>query len=170
MGRETTEPALPEQQDVLAVERHVGVRWQEPRAEEGVRTVGGLLPEDVRERDEAKAGGGHERLGRVRPEAELAVDRAERVADVDREDPAGNEHALGLGPRIGQYAKHPRVVARSEGAEESVPLRDHRVWGRSEHQVDRAVRNPAQPARVAMEEPNGPLRWVAHGRPKPWHG
>ncbi len=170
MGWETAEPSLPEQEDVLAVERHVGVRWQEPRAQEGVRAVGGFLPEDVRERDETKAGGRHERLGRVRPEAELPVDRAERVADVDREDPAGDENALALGPRIGQHAKHPGVVGRAEGAEEPVPLRDHRVRRRSEHQMDRPVRDPAQPARVAMEEPNGPPGWAAHGRPKPWHG
>jgi len=170
MRRESAKPPLPEEEDVLAIERHVGVRWQETRAQERVRTVGGLLPEDVRQRDQSEAGGRHERLGRVRPEAELAVDRTERVADVDREDPAGDENALALAPRVRQHAKHPGVVGRPEGPEEPVPLRDHRVRRRREDQMDRAARDAAQPARVSVNEPDGPSCWPPHAGPKPWHG
>src|SRR5208283_2754292 len=82
VGRETPELSLAEEENVLAVEGHVGVRWQEPRVEERVGAVGRLLPEDVRERNQAEASRRHERLGRVRPEAKLPVRRAERIADV----------------------------------------------------------------------------------------
>jgi hypothetical protein len=49
-------------------------------------------------------------------------------------------------------------------------LRDHRVRRRREDQMDRAARDAAQPARVSVNEPDGPSCWPPHAGPKPWHG
>ena len=169
MAGEATQPSLPEQEDVLAVEGDVGIRGEESGPEESVRTVRRLLPEDVREWDESDAGGGHEGLRRVRPDPELAVDRAEGVSDVDREDSSGHEDPIALGPGVRKDPKHPGIVGGPERAEQPIPLRDHRIRGRSEHEMDRAVGDPAQPPSVPVDEPDGPSGDRTHGGGKPWH-
>ena len=170
VGREASQRSLPEEEDVLAIERHVRVGGKEAGAEERVGSVGGLLPQEVRERHEPDVGGRHERLRRVRPEPKLAVDRAERVPDVDREDPPRDEDAIALIPGVGEHPVHPRVIHGSERTEETVPLRDHRVRRGGEDEMDGSVRDPGHSAGIAVNEPDRPSGRVPHTGRKPWHG
>ena len=170
MSRELAEATLPEEEHVLTVERNVGVGGKEPRAEEGVRAVGRLFPEDVGERDEPHARGRDERRGGVRPDSKFAIDRAERVPDVDRENPPGHEHSVARAPSRLEHPKHPRVIHRPERAEQPVPLRDHRIRGGGEHEMDRAVGDSAQPASIAVDQPDGTSGQGWHGRGEPYHG
>jgi len=167
---ELAEVALPEEENVLAVEGDVGVGGKEPRAEESVRAVGRFLPKDVRKRGESDSGRRDERLRRVRPDPELAVDRAKRIPDVDGEDSTGHEHPMALRPRRLQDPKYPGVIGRPECTEQSVPLRDHRIGGRGEHEVDRAVGDSAQSSSIPVDEADGPSGRRQHGRREPKHG
>jgi len=169
MRRERAKLAFPEQEDVLAVQRHVRVGRKEARTEERVRPVGRFLPEDVRERCEAEPGHADHGLGRVRPDLELPVDRTQGISDVDREDAPGDQDPSTLDPRVGKDLQHAGIVARPERPEEVVPLRDHRVRGRREDQVDRPVRDRGELARIPVDEPDEAPRWQRHARGKPWH-
>jgi hypothetical protein len=49
-------------------------------------------------------------------------------------------------------------------------LRDHRIGGRGEHEVDRAVGDSAQSSSIPVDEADGPSGRRQHGRREPKHG
>jgi len=169
MLREPAELSFAEQEDVLAIQRHVRVGRKEARSEERVRAIGRLLPEDVRKGREAKAGCADHRLGRVRPDLELPVDRTQGIPNVDRQDAARDQDPSALDPRIGEHLQHSRIVGRPERPEEPVPLGDHRVRGRGEDEVDRVVGDRGELPCIPVDEPNEAPRWQRHAGGKPWH-
>ena len=170
MRRKSTKTSFAEEQDILAVQGDVRIGRKESGTEERVGAVGRLLPKDVREGYEPGSGRREQCFGRVRPQPELAVHRAQSVPDVHREDPSLDQNASAFGPRVGQHTVHPCIIDRPERAEEPVPLRDHRVRWRGQDQVDGAVGYLRDPSRVAVDEPNGPLGPASHDPRKPCHG
>src|SRR5580658_1178630 len=165
VGGQTTERSLPEQQDVLAVEGHVGVGREEAGPEEGVRLVGRLLPEDVRKGTEPKTLRRHHRFGSVGPEAERPVGRAQCVPDVDRQDAPRYEDALALSPRPGENREHRRVVRRAEFPEQRVPLRDHRIGRGGDDEMDGFGVDAVDMTRVPLDEAHRSDWPFRHRRP-----
>lgn len=154
-GRERAKRAFPEEEDELAIQRDVGVRREEPRAEEGVRPVGGFLPEDVGERPETERFAGRNHAGVVRPETKLAFHPPQRVPDVDREDAARKERAVTRDPGRIEQPVHPLELARPLGAKKLVPLREHRVGGRGDNKRDGSGGDPRELARVSEHQLDG---------------
>jgi len=165
--RKAAQGPLAERKDELAIDRDVRVGGEEPRPEERVGSVGRFLPEDVRERNEPDPRRSDRGLRRVRPKPELPVDGTERVTDVDDEKTPRDEDPVTLLKGLREHLNHCPVGRRPELPEQGVPLRDHRVRGGGDDEMDRVAREAPKSTRVPVDEPNGPARRPAHVGSKP---
>ncbi len=168
--------ALPEDQDVLVLVRHVGAGGQHSRAHELVRGVRRLPPEDVRKRREARARHAEDDAGVVREEPEVAAGRPRRVADVDARDAARGratrQHSAQTRSSSACIAsKAASHVARSEASaiagasspNDAVPHLDHGVRRRRDDEVDRRVGDAA----AARARRPRSTRWLVTNRSSP---
>ena len=101
----------------------------------------------------------------VGPDPKPAGIRAEGVSDDDREEAPRYERPITFLPGSFQYLDHGGVVAGPQLREQLVPLGDHGVRGRSDHEVDAFIGKLGKATCVARNETYDPVRHLGHG---PW--